>query len=110
MAKFNVLKSNQMFMAWLGINSHHLNEPTNEFFKSFAAYWTFSIMVLAIITSFWYVSENWAIHVKPSLGAFKIAFAGIQSSGMFLTIGMKMSKIKTLHLKLQDIVDQGDVE
>lgn len=96
-------------MSWLGLYSHHLNEPTNEFFKSFVALWTFFIMVLAIITSFWYMLDNWSIHVKQSLGAFKIAFAGIQSGGMFLSIGMKMGAIKTLHLKLQEIIDKGTV-
>lgn len=106
--QFTVLKYNQICMSWCGIYSDHLKEPSNEFFKSFATYWTLVSMVLAIVSSAWYIVENRTIHVKESLGAFKIAFAAFQSTGMFLSIGMKMIDIKALHLELQKIVDKGD--
>lgn len=109
MVKFSVLKYNQVCMAWFGIYSHNLNEPSNEFFGSFATYWTLVSMVLAILSSAWYILENRTIHVKESLGAFKIAFAAFQSTGMFLSFGMKLRDIKALHLKLQQIVDKGNI-
>lgn len=106
MVKFKVLKYNQIFMSWLGIHSKHLNEPTNEFFKSFRSYYVLIIMTIAILSCGRYFFTNLS-EVQMALGALKIGWAGVQCIGMFIGIGLKMEQIKAMHLKLQEIVDEN---
>lgn len=106
--KFKVLESNQKYMTWLGIHSYRLTEPTNEFYTSFVAYYfIFSVVAFTITSS--------AVYIYLHLPAFEIVsepcivfVAGIQVVGMFISFGMKMKKVKNLHLKLQEIVNAGD--
>lgn len=86
-------------MSWLGIYSHQLNNPTNEFFKLFTPY----CWVSGTIACIWYAFENLSIHIRSSLGAMKIVCGTIQACDMFLSFGMKMIEIKSLHVKLQEI-------
>lgn len=93
-------------MAWLGIYPRNLNETINKFFNSCVAYWTVFILICAIPFGLGYIFENWSIHVKQSLSAFKMIVAVMQAIGMFLSIGVKMREIKKFHFKFQDIVDR----
>lgn len=107
MAKFNVLESNQAYMAWLGIYSYHLTEPSNEFFKSIVAcFFMFNSSVMIIGSSILFIIK-YISEVQAVLGAFKIAISGIQCGGMHFSVGIKMKLVKALHLKLQQIVDEG---
>lgn len=103
MSKFNVLKYNQAFMAWLGIYSHNLLEPTNEFFKSFVAYFIVINLLTGLYGSAAFAEKN----RSALLSAMKICMAAVQSIGSFLNIGLKMRKIKALHLALQQFVNEG---
>lgn len=105
--KFKVLKFNQNFMARIGINSHHLTESKNEFFRSFAAYFIlFNLIVLCIISSSVFAYQN-LNHLELALLTTLVIVAGFQSSGMFLSVGLNMTTVKTLHLQLQNIVNNG---
>lgn len=42
------------------------------------------------------------------LEAVIYGFAGIQSAGMFISIGLNVMNIKALHLKLQKLIDTGN--
>lgn len=107
MGKFQVLENNQAYMAWLGIYSYKLTEPTNEFFKSIVAlFFMFNSFVMIIISSILFIMK-YISDIQGCLGAFKIAISGIQCGGMHLSVGLKMKKVKALHLKLQEIVDES---
>lgn len=104
--KFRVLKSNQDVMSWIGIHSHRLAEPTNEFFKSFASLYILFTVGFFIFGSIMYVVIHWP-HYDEISEPCLIAVGCIQVGGMFLAIGLKMKKMKRLHLRLQGIVDEG---
>lgn len=107
MSKFRVLKFNQDFMARCGIHSHRLNEPVNEFFHSFSTYFMlFHIIVVCIISSSVFVYQH-SSDLEVAFATCLIVVAGLQCGGMFLSVGLKMTTVKTLHLKLQEIIDDG---
>lgn len=105
--KFKVLEYNQISMEWLGIHSKRLNDPTNEFYRSFVAYYIlFNVISFTIIASavYMYVHiDNFEVITE----SFLVACAGIQVAGMFICIGINMQKVKTLHITLQELVDKG---
>lgn len=108
MTKFKVFENNQIFMAWLGIYSYNLTEPTNEFFKSIVAlFFMFNSSVMIIGSSILFIVKYMS-EVQAVLGAFKIAISGIQCGGMHFSIGINMKLVKALHIKLQEIVDEGN--
>lgn len=107
MAKFKVLKYSQAYMTRLGIYSNRLNEPTNEFFKTnWLSYYMPIMMSVGFTASVAFVLK-YPTDIKPALGALKIGIAAAQCAGMFVGIGIKMIKVKALHLELQRIVDKG---
>lgn len=107
MSKYKVLESNQNFMVRLGIHSHSLDSQTNEFFKSIPAYLIVSITIIfTIISSFVFICKN-ITNYESVIDAAMCGFAGVQGVGMFISIGLNMMNIKTLHLKLQEIIDSG---
>lgn len=108
MSKFKVLKNNETFMTHLGIYSNRLTEPTNEFFKSFVAYYFLFNTFVGIAASAAFALK-YSCDLKPVLGAFKFAVGAWQFGGMFLGIGLKKMKVKSLHLELQRIVDEGNL-
>lgn len=108
MSKFQLMELNLKLMSWLGIHSYRLKEPINEFFHSFFTYFNLvHAIIFVIISSVWFAMTNIS-QAGIMLEACMIAIAGLQYSGMFLSIGLKMKKVKSLHLKLQEIVDEGD--
>lgn len=104
-SKFNVFEYNQKFMAWLGIHSYRLEEPTNEFFSSLGAYYiALTIGFVSIVCA---CTTLFASDFKMVIQAAFALVAAIQSGGMFISVGLNMKKIKTFHLSVQDIVDAG---
>lgn len=101
-----VLKNNQTLMAWLGINSHRLTEATNEFFKSIGTYYILLTVFFIFIISSAY-TQAVSSQFTTVIQAWLLIVAGLQSGGMFISIGLQMKNIKILHLKLQEIVDEG---
>lgn len=107
MPQFKVLQYNQMIMAYVGIHSHRLTEPTNEFFYSIGTYYVlFCAIFLDIISIGMYILSNLS-HLHKILQAFVVFVGGFQHAGMILSIGLNMKKVKLLQLDLQEIVDQG---
>lgn len=105
--KFKVLQYNQDFMAKLGLHSHRLNESTNEFFKSPAAFLIlFTLGVFSITSTGVYAYKNIG-HFEAALQGIFVAIAGIQCGGMYVSVGLKMDKIKDVQSKLQNMVDDG---
>lgn len=107
MAKFKVLENNQKFMGWLRIYSHDLTTPTSEFFKSPLTFYCFLINYSAMLACTVYFLEYKSSDIKTALGGFKITIALIQCGGVHLNIGLHMQKVKAMHLKLQETVDEG---
>lgn len=107
MASFNVLENNQAYMAWLGIYSRNLDEPTNEFLTSFASFYVLITMTISFCGSTAFIMNNWSIDLITTLEAFKIFLSTLQCIGSFVNIGLNMSKIRALHLTLQQLVDEG---
>lgn len=107
MPQFKVLQYNQMIMAYMGIHSHRLSEPTNEFFYAFGTYYVlFCAIVLDILSTGMYILTNLSQFHKI-LQTFVVFIGGFQHAGMLLSIGLHMKKVKLLQLDLQEIVDQG---
>lgn len=105
MAKFKVLERNRALMGAIGIYSNHLIEPTNDFCESFSTYFILFHVIFYII-SFSVITLKTVSDFGAALQACLCVITGIQCGGMFLSIGLKMIKVKTLHLKLQKIVDE----
>ena len=106
MAKFKVLKYNQMLMSRQGIHSHRLTEATNEFHQSLSSYYVIFTLFAFVITSAVRIHSYWP-EIEPILKPCSVAFGGVQCVGMFICIGLQMKHIKLLHLELQRIVDEG---
>lgn len=109
MEKLKVMELNQISMSWIGIHSMHLDEPSNEFFKSISAYCILFCTVFFFIGSsaaFVYeFSSDFVLVSEPLL----IVIAGLQCFGMFVSVGFNMKTIKLLHIKLQEIIDESTV-
>lgn len=94
-------------MAQIGISSYRLTEPINEFFHSFSTHFVlFHLIVFGLIGGIVFAYNNIS-NFEIVLEACVTIIGGIQSGGMFLGIGLKMKKVKELHLKLQEIVDEA---
>lgn len=108
MSKFKVLECNHKFMVWLGIHSYRLTEPTNEFLHAISSYCVFfSVFMFTIISSAVFAYKNFSLQFDAALEAVFIVIAGLQASGMFISVGVEMKAVKTLHLKLQEIVHES---
>lgn len=103
---FKVLEYNQMIMARIGIHSHNLDDPSNEFYTNFISYYFLFVIIFLIFGSIVFVCINWPqynVISDPCL----IAVGCMQVGGMFLGFGLKMKTVKQLHLELQEFVDAG---
>lgn len=101
---FKALAYNQALMTRLGLSSHRLTEPTNEFFKSFMPYFNLSFLSINLILCGVLMVWNWPV-LDLILEPLLIIIAGMQSGGMFLSVGLKMKQVKVLNLAVQKIVD-----
>lgn len=102
--EFKTLAYNQALMTRLGLSSHRLTEPTNEFFKSFMPYFNLSFLAINLILCGVLMFWNWPV-LDLILEPLLIIIAGVQSGGMFLGVGLKMKHVKVLNLNIQKIVD-----
>lgn len=107
MTNFKVFEYNQRFMAKLGLYSYHLERPTNDLFKSLATYYILFFSIAFTITSSAIFAITHTSQFSLALETCFIVIAGIQTAGVFLSVGLNMTKVKILHLKLQQIVDEG---
>lgn len=105
MAKFKVLKYNQMFMSRLGIYSYHLNESTVEFHKSPLAY--FILFHLILLVTSCSVSMCSSVDFRKKLEAILLIVAASQAIGSYLNLALNMKDVKALHIELQEVVGKG---
>lgn len=107
--KFRVLKHNQILMNWMGIYPSSLTETKIEFFKTPIVYeFLFCAIVCDVCSSAVFIYND-SSPLGANLDPFFILISGIQCGGMYLNLGLKLEKVQSLHLKLQEIVDQGDL-
>ena len=109
MAKFKVMKYNQSIMAKIGIHSHRITVPTNEFFKSPATFFFLIIFIVCHLTSSGVFVYRHFRQFEVASQAIFVLIAGFQSLGMYLSVGLNMKKVKALQLELQKIVDEGEL-
>lgn len=91
-------------MARIGIHSHRLNENINEFFESIVSWYFMCTIVFFIFGSIMFICIHWPAYEVISEPCL-IAVGCIQVLGMFIGIGLKMKKVKKLHLRLQEMID-----
>ena len=106
MAKFTVLKYNQLFMGRLGF--FHLKFSTEEFQKSVVAYLILVHLILLTISSAVFAINS--SDVTKKLDAVILIVAGAQSAGCYLSVALNTKKVNALHLELQGIVDKGNFQ
>lgn len=107
MSKYVVLQRNQNLMARFGIHSHSLDSQTNEFFRSVPAFLITSVtVVFTIISCIVFIFKN-IDNFESIFNAAMCVLAGTEVTCMFVSIGLNMKSIKTLHIKLQEIIDTG---
>lgn len=108
MAKFTVLKNNGDLMKRLGYFSHEtLTTKTNEFFKSPWTYYIFFTSPAFIISSSVFIYQNAQDRINIALRTAIVHLGECQSFGIFTNFGMQMKNVKTMHLKLQKIVNES---
>lgn len=104
MVKINVLEHHRAFMARLGIHSYRLTEQSYEFFQSFGSYFIITIMMYLILTSIYMLTQN--LEFDSFLDTIIVSLAGIQSLGLFCSVGLNLKKVKLLQINLQKFVDE----
>lgn len=104
-----VFEKNQNLLVQLGLSSHRLNEPTNEFMKTFNCYVMLSGIVGPMIICAAIALYNSLNDFQGAIDAFYVLSAGIACLGSYLSIGINMKKVKYLQVELQRIVDSGEI-
>lgn len=92
-------------MALIGIHSHHFNEPSNEINSFICIYILFTITFF-IYESIMFVCINWPQYDVISELCL-IAVGCMQMGGMFLGKCFQMKKVKYLHLRLREMIDES---
>lgn len=100
-----VLKFHQQLFTWAQIR---WIEPIKEFFKSpVNFYFLFNVVSFLVIASAVHLYKNTIAFILV-IQVFQQIVGGSQCTGMCINIGINMEKIKLLHKKLQEIVDEGE--
>lgn len=103
----NILQYNQFYLNLLGLSSHRLMEPTSEFLKTQNCYvLLFGLGGLMLPTSALFGIYN-INNITLALKSILMLCACVQCLGSYISIGLKMKKVKQIHLKIQDFVDNG---
>lgn len=107
--EMEVLYYNKVFLISLGILTPRLAEPTNEFLSSKRAWLMIFLllgpMVVGSCFRFYQYIDDFDKVIRPVL----IIFAGLQSVGSFICMGIKMKATKRLFIELQAIVDKSNI-
>lgn len=109
MSKFKVLEYHETILTFLGMRFHRLAENSNEFFISILPYYLLITSLSSVLSTGMFIYLNWP-NLEVILRTSSIIFiAMIQVSGMFLSFGFSMKTVKSLHFRLQEIIDkQGE--
>lgn len=105
--KFKVLDIKKVLKDRVGLYSYNIVDPSVDFLKSYANYHMIFILIpffLVSSTTFilGHLSE-FSLLVKSGVNFL----AGIQCTGMFLSIALNKKSVEELHGVLQEIVDEG---
>lgn len=106
MTKFNVMQSNQVFMAWLGIYSNHSTKTSNEFFRSPKSYMIFGALTMCTV---FFVMEivSSSSNFTRKIDSVLVVVGMSEVICVFLNYGIKIPNMRALQLKLQSMVDKG---
>lgn len=102
---FSVLEYHKFALTKLGIYRSASQNKNNVFFKSFVSYYVSIVLFTFIITGLAFVHENIS-DITIALRALVFIIGVIQALCMFHCYGIKVSKIKDVHIKLQEIIDE----
>lgn len=106
-AAFKVLALNELTMVRLRIFTRRLCDSVSDFSESVTVWYISFHMLAFIATSMTFAYQNVSNFFMFALRTAMVVVGTSQAFGMFLCIGCKIIKVKTLHLKLQAIVDQA---
>lgn len=107
MVNMRVLARNENVMAWLGMDICSNDASSSKFFKSITTYYfAFIIYAFLIGSNAVMVYNSWP-EITSMWQPLSIVFSGFQIGGMYLSIGVHLKKMNTLHFQLQQIVDAG---
>lgn len=109
MVKFKVFENIQLVLTRLGMYPQSLT-GTFDIVKAYAGYHIiFVILALFITSSSLFVYFNFR-EFEKALETVLIIIAGFQIGGMLLSVRLKMDDIAVLHLTLQGIVDNSNIQ
>lgn len=104
--QIKVLRNNQLWMTWLGIYSHSTTNENLKAFRTYVAYYMLFEMTTGISFSAIFVYDN-PSDFQGVLEALLVIVAASQGYGCYITVGSKLKEVKSLHFKIQEIVDNS---
>lgn len=105
MAKFKVLKYNEMFLYHVGISLNSSTNPSKNF-KFFTEHYILTAKIIGFVTSVAFILK-YPSDIRPALSALMVCISDIQGAGMFSSVRIEMSKAKAVQNELQEIVNNG---
>lgn len=108
--KFKVLDIKKILKDRIGLYSYNIVDPSVDFLKSYANYHMLLILIpFFLMSSSTFIYGHWS-EFSLLLKSGVNFLAGIQCSGMFLSIALNKDAIVELHHSLQEIVDDGEFQ
>lgn len=107
MSKFKVLNLNEYILTQLGIFSNQNSEKQSDvFFKSPRVCYILLISGSFIISSLSFAYRNSA-QITVALRTYTFTLGSSQGFFMFICFGLNITKVRAVHLKLQEFVDKS---
>lgn len=106
--KMKVLQYNQYYLNVLGLSSDRLTEQTDEFLKTMNCYVLLFGLGGLLFPCSAIFGINHVYNIKLALKSLLLVCGCLQCVGSYISIGIKMKKVKQMHLKIQDYVDNGN--
>lgn len=104
MEKFQVLEYNQYYMSLVGIDYRRSNYLLKFFKNVYILLGTFAVATMSSAAFIFYHRSNFEAVLQASLPFI----AGLQVTGCYLNIRLKVKKIDILNRSLQKIVNEGN--
>lgn len=105
MKEFTVFTYHKFALTKLRMCSVFIENASNVFFKSFTTRYILFILILLAVSGVVFVRDNTS-ELTIALHACISIIGVIQAIGMFYCYGINMTKIQSVHFKLQKIVDE----
>lgn len=103
-----VLKFSQKYMAFLGISSLQLHEPTNEFLYSPGAYIILFGLLQLVAAAFVYII-NHITDLDTTTNSYIVISACAATAASFASMGASMKTTKSFHIELQKMINKGKI-